>query len=497
MPAENSAIIIGAGIGGIATSIYLARQGYRVTVYEKNAGPGGRCGQIVRDGHRFDLGATIYLMPELYKKAFESLGIEPRDNFKTVPLETLYKIYFEDAGPIEFTTSPDKLKDQLEAIEQGSYARAKQLIENGYRFFQLATSNLLGKNFYHLFQFVTLKNAWMLLKLKTHLRHMQYIRRFFKNPHLQKAFTFQNIYVGQDPYKAPALFAMLPAAELTEGSLFPVGGMFSVTTKLVSVAENLGVRFVYNEPVAKIKTEGRKATGIVLSNGSTVRARVIVSNADLPYVYRELLPDKRKSKHIDGLAYSCSSIVLHWGLDKRYPQLAHHSVFLSGSYRENLKKIFKEYSLSANPSFYIHAPVTSDESAAPAGHDTLSVVIPAGHLNERRNHDWNKLKNDARAGVIERLKKAGLTDIDEHIKFEICYLPQTWKSIFNLTHGATFGSVAHHIFQMGYFRPHNRHGKYKNLYFTGGSTHPGNGIPLVLLSARLTSERIEKETGHE
>jgi phytoene desaturase len=290
---------------------------------------------------------------------------------------------------------------------------------------------------------------------------------------------------------------MVPAAELTEGSLFPVGGMFSVTTKLLSVAENLGVRFVYNEQVAKIKTEGRKATGIVLSNGSTVRARVIVSNADLPYVYRELLPDKRKSKHIDGLAYSCSSIVLHWGLDKRYPQLAHHSVFLSGSYRENLRKIFKEFSLSSNPSFYIHAPVSSDKSAAPEGHDTLSVVIPAGHLNARHYHDWNKLKNDARAAIIERLKKAGLTDIDEHIKFEICYLPQTWKSIFNLTHGATFGSVAHHIFQMGYFRPHNRHGKYKNLYFVGGSTHPGNGIPLVLLSAQLTSERIQKETGHE
>ena len=128
------------------------------------------------------------------------------------------------------------------------------------------------------------------------------------------------------------------------------------------------------------------------------------------------------------------------------------------------------------------------------GHDTLSVIIPTGHFMEGDNHNWNDLKNNARTSVINRLKKLGLSDIEEHIKFEICYLPQTWKSIFNLTRGATFGSLGHNIFQMGYFRPHNRHKKYKNLYFTGGSTHPGNGIPLVLLSARLTSERIIKES---
>jgi phytoene desaturase len=497
MGSEKTAIIIGAGIGGIATSIYLTRQGYRVSVYEKNASPGGRCGQIIRDGHRFDLGATIYLMPEMYKKVFDSLGITIGDNFNTTPLSTLYKIYFEDGVQIAFTTDKDKLKEQLESLEKGSFQKSQHVIKKGYKLFQLATDNLLGRNFYRLFDFITLKNALLLVKLKTHIRHMHYIRRYFRNPHLQQAFTFQNIYVGQNPYKAPALFSMLSAAELTEGSLFPVGGMFSVTKALVSVAEGLGVRFIYDMPVIKIKTEGKRAIGIVLQNGSSIRASVIVANADLPYVYRELLPDKPVSKRIDSLKYSCSAIVLHWGLDKAYPELGHHSVFLSASYRANLEKIFQEHSLSGNPSFYIHAPVRSDVTAAPPGQDTLSVIIPAGHLNDRDDHNWNDLKNNARSSVINRLKSQGLADIEEHIKFEICYLPQTWKSIFNLSRGATFGSLGHNIFQMGYFRPHNRHRKYKNLYFTGGSTHPGNGIPLVLLSARLTSERIIKETSHE
>jgi len=497
MGSEKTAVIIGAGVGGITTSIYLAKQGYRVSVYEKNASPGGRCGQIIRDGHRFDLGATIYLMPEIYRKIFDSLGIKLEDSFKTTPLSPLYKIYFEEGVEIAFTTDKNKLKEQMESLETGSYEKSQQLIKEGYKLFQLAIDKLLGRNFYHLFEFVTLKNALLLVKLKIHLRHMLYIRRFFRNPYLQKAFTFQNIYVGQDPYKAPALFSMLPAAELTEGSLFPAGGMFSITRKLVSLAEELGVRFNYDEPVIKIKTEGNRATGIVLQNGSTIRASVIVANADLPYVYRELLPDKSPSKHIDKLNYSCSAIVLHWGLDKTYPGLGHHSVFLSATYRANLKKIFQERSLSDNPSFYVHAPVRSDPAAAPSGQDTLSVIIPAGHLNEHDDHNWNNLKNTARASVINRLIKAGLTDIEAHIKFEICYLPQTWESIFNLTRGATFGSLGHNIFQMGYFRPHNRHKKYKNLYFTGGSTHPGNGIPLVLLSAKLTSERIFKELKNE
>ncbi len=242
------------------------------------------------------------------------------------------------------------------------------------------------------------------------------------------------------------------------------------------------------------KLMGIKLAGIILQDGTVAKADVVVANADLPYVYRELLPDKAKSKQIDRLRYSCSAIVLHWGLDKIYPQLSHHNVFLSADYEANLVKVFREQSLSGSPSFYIHAPVRSDPTAAPAGQDSLSVIIPCGHLDSKHDHNWNDLKNNARESVIARLKKLGLTDVEEHIKFEICYLPQTWESVFNLSRGSVFGSLGHQIFQMGYFRPHNRHKKYKNLYFTGGSTHPGNGVPLVLLSAMLTSERIYKES---
>lgn len=489
---DKTAIIIGAGIGGLTTAVYLARSGYRVKIYEKNAFAGGRCGRIIREGHRFDLGATILLMPDIYRQVFQSLELDFDECFIRHPMPVLYKIYYDDGMELEFSTDREHFKKQLEQIEKGSYHKAQSYIQTGYKLFRLAMHNLLGRNFTSFFQFATLKNMLLLIRLKTYLRHQTYIKRFFRHPHLRTAFTFQNIYVGQNPLRAPALFAMIPASELTEGSFFPQGGMFSITEKLVSVAENLGIQIFYNQPVIKINTSGNKITGITISDGHVINGAVVIANADLPYVYRNLLPDKKRSAKIDRLKFSCSAVVLHWALDKAYPELSHHNVFLSEHYRSNLNTIFNKNSLSANPSFYIHAPVRSDHTAAPQGHDTLSVIIPCGHLSQN-NNNWNMLKDNARLAVLKRLKQLGLHDIEDHIKFEICYLPQTWETVYNLSKGATFGSLAHNIFQMGYFRPHNRHPFYKNLYFAGGSTHPGNGIPLVLLSAKLTSERILKE----
>jgi phytoene desaturase len=286
---------------------------------------------------------------------------------------------------------------------------------------------------------------------------------------------------------------MIPAIELVEGSYFPKGGIFSVVEKLKSEAIKSGVKFNFDKEVSGIQVNSVKAESIKLADGEVVHADLIIANADLPYVYRELLPDKRKSRRLDKMKYSCSAMVFHWGLDKKYPQLAHHNVFLNDGFRTGLRVIFKDKSADASPSFYVHAPARTDPSSAPENFDTLSVIIGIGHLDENRKQDWIHYRKISRDAVIGRLKKAGLTDIEEHIKHEICYNPKTWESAYHVSKGSVFGSLSHSLFQMGYFRPHNRHRKYKNLYFVGGSTHPGNGIPLVLLSAKLTAERILKE----
>jgi phytoene desaturase len=492
MTGKKSAIVIGAGIGGIATAIYLAKNGYNVDIFEKNSSPGGRCGQVIKDGHRFDLGATMLMMPEIYKEVFSSLGIPLFENNNITPLDNLYEIYFDDNEVIAFTKDKEKMKAQLERIDPGSYARSQKYVSDGYEIFQIGMNKLIGRNFDNIFQFANFRNVGMLIKLKTYISNWSYAKKFFRNKHLLMAYTFQNIYVGQSPFNSPALFSMVPAAELTEGSFFPKGGMHSIVEKLVAAAISSGAKLNFNKPVKTIFVNGNRAESIILEDGTEIKADVIVANADLPYVYRNLLPDKRKSVRLDNLKYSCSAICYHWGLDKVYPQLGHHSVFLSDGFKEGLDRIFRDKSVSDHPSFYVHAPCRTDSSAAPDNQDTLSFVVGTGHVDPKKKQDWEKIKKTTRIALINRLKKLGLTDIEEHIKFEICYTPENWESACNITRGAVFGSLAHNLLQMGYFRPHNQHSRYKNLYFTGGSTHPGNGIPNVLLSAKLTAERILK-----
>jgi phytoene desaturase len=490
----RTAVIIGAGIGGITTAVYLAKNGYSVSIYEKNPAPGGRCGQLNRDGHRFDLGATMLMMPRIYHEVFDSLGVRLDEGSDIVPMHNLYKIFFGDGSCLDFTADKERMKLQLEKIESGSFRKSEEYVSRGYKIFRLGIDNLIGRNFYNLFQLVNLKNVPLLFKIKAFTPHIKYTRRFFSHPHLLMAYTFQNIYVGQNPFDAPALYSMVPAAELTEGSFFPAGGgMFTIVERMLKTAEKMGVMVYYENPVGQIVVSGKKASGVILHDGTEIKADFVISNADLPYTYRSLLPDKRKSDHLDNLKYSCSAVCFHWGLDKVYPQLDHHNVFLSDDFRNALNSIFREKTASENPSFYVHAPARTDPAAAPANQDTISIAVAVGHIDKNYKQEWDKIRDTSRAAVIKRLKQQGLNDIDDHIKFEICYLPESWENACNISRGSVFGSLGHNIFQMGYFRPHNRHDKYKNLYFVGGSTHPGNGIPNVLLSAKLVSERILKE----
>jgi len=493
MTQNKTAVIIGAGIGGIATSLYLSKNGYKVKVYEKNSSAGGRCGQLIREGHRFDLGATMLMMPGIYHEVFNSLGISLEEGKDIIPLHELYKIYFDDGASISFTTDKEEMRSQLEKIEQDSAQKAEKYVSEGYQIFRLGMKKLVSRNFLHIFQIVNFRNLGLLMKLKVFISNWSYAKKFFRHPHLLMAYTFQNIYVGQSPFNSPALFAMVPAAELTEGSFFPKGGMFTIAEKLMTAAQLSGVEFVFNSATTKIVVKGKKAEGIILEDSTEVKADLVVANADLPYVYRELLPDRGISKRLDRMKYSCSAICFHWGLDKVYPQLNHHNVFLSDEFRDGLDRIFIDKTVNENPSFYIHAPTRTDPSAAPAGQDTLSVVVGAGHIDKNKDQDWNQLKKATRSAVISRLKKLGLDDIEDHIKFEVCYTPESWKNACNISRGSVFGSLGHNIMQMGYFRPHNRHDRYKNIYFVGGSTHPGNGIPNILMSAKLVSERILSE----
>ena len=484
-------IVIGAGIGGIVAAGSLARKGYHVTIFEKNSHPGGRCGTYLKDGHRFDVGATFLMMPGVYEEAFAALGKSMRDELTLYRMDPVYRVKFPGDREISFTSDLTSLQDQFEQIEEGSYGSFLKLLSKGFEIYEKSMP-LIDRNFFRFFDFSLLKYPFLLFKYRAFHDHYKYISRFFKSEELRAFFTFQNLYLGQNPFNASGMFTFLPFMELADGVFFPSGGMHAVAESLLSAAKEHGAKLHVNSPVTKIEVDGKRARGVTLEDGSFHAADLIVSNADLPYVYNDLLPVSTKAKWLNRAKYSCSAMVFHWGIDKVYPQLGQHNVFVSGKHKESCKIIFRDNSFASEPSIYVHSPIRSDESAAPENQDSITAIVHTGNLDDKNDLDWEALKEEARTSVLKRFEEEGLHEFEKHIKFEICFTPKSWKSAFNLTRGGTFGSLAHNLIQMGFLRPGNHHKKYKNLYFAGGSTQPGSGMPLSLLSAKLVTERIER-----
>jgi phytoene desaturase len=493
MTEKPTALVIGAGIGGIATAGRLARNGFNVTVLEKNEKPGGRSNQIVRDGHRFDIGPTLFLMPEVWEETYAALGEKMSDHLELRRIDPTYKVHFEDGLQLQLTSNLGQMQTQLEKIEKTAFTGFLNYIAEGSKHYKVSLEKFVGRNFLSIFEYFSLRNLPLLFQLKALGKHYANTSRFFKDERLKAAFTFQNMYLGLSPFDAPATYSLLQYTELAEGVWYPMGGMYRAIETLTGIAEKLGVKFIYNSPVKEIRVHGSKVEGVVTQGGHEFSADTFIGNADLPYIYKELLPASAESEKLDKKLYTCSTIMFYWGMDRSFPQIAHHNVFLGGNYRASFDQIFKDHELPAEPSFYIHAPARTDPSAAPAGQDTLYVLVPVGHLDDNREQDWAARVARARRVVVERVQKEmGIADLEQHIKFEIVYQPEVWKERFNLEKGAAFG-LSHNFAQVGYLRPHNRHHQYKNLYFAGASTHPGTGLPIVLLSARLTTERILKE----
>ncbi len=488
-----NALVIGAGIGGIAAAGRLARKGYRVTVLEKNGTPGGRCNQIVRDGHRFDIGPTLFLMPEVWEETFQALGESMSDHLELRRIDPTYKVHFDDGLKLELTSNLGSMQTQLERVEKNAFTGFLNYIAEGAKHYKISLEKFVGRNFYSLFEYFSLKSLPLLFQLKALEKHYRNTGRYFKDERLKAAFTFQNMYLGLSPYDAPATYSLLQYTELAEGVWYPMGGMYAAIQALVRIAEKLGVEFIYNAPVEHLSIAEDRVVGATLKDGRQFEADVFIGNADLPYIYQVLLPTTREARQLDKKLYTCSTIMFYWGADKHYPQIAHHNVFLAGDYKASFDQIFNDHTLPDAPSFYVHAPTRTDPAAAPEDQDTFYVLVPVGHLDDQRPQDWDAMVARARQTVFARLaKEMHITDLERHLKFEIVYQPEDWKTQYNLQKGAAFG-LSHNFWQVGYLRPKNKHATFKNLYFTGASTHPGTGLPIVLHSARLTTERIMKE----
>lgn len=351
----NSVIVIGAGIGGITAATHLAQRGFHVTVVEKNSHPGGRCDRFSRDGHHFDTGPTLFVMPLLYDAEFRALGTSTREQLDLQRVDPTYHLIFDDGRQLALTSDMPSMQKQLETFQAGSFEGMLRYLQEGERHYQLVLDKLVNRDFRSISDLFRFQNLALLFRLKPLINHYRNMSAYFDEPRLKSAFTFQDIYTGLSPFEAPATFSMMPYTELTHGVWYPKGGMYSVVESLINLARSAGVEFIFNTPVERIDTNARHAHGVLLAEGSRLNADVILANADLPYVYQSLLPQDGMARTLAKKRFSCSAISFFWGVDKTYECLGPHTLYLPDNYRENFERIDRDLSLPANPSLYIHA----------------------------------------------------------------------------------------------------------------------------------------------
>jgi len=415
-----------------------------------------------------------------------------RERLDLQRVDPTYHLVFDDGSQLALTSDMKSLQEQLESFQPGSFQGLLRYLQEGDRHYQLALDKLVNHDFRKASDFFSFQNLPLLFRLKPLIHHYRNMSAYFADPRLKTAFTFQDVYLGMSPFEAPATFSLMPYTELAHGVWYPRGGMYSVVETLTDLARQAGVVFVFNSAVERINANATHARGVLLADGARLDADVVLANADLPYVYQNLLPQDGMAKALSRKRFSCSVISFFWGVDKTYEALGPNTLFLADDFRENFESINRDLSLPANPSLYIHAQARLDPSMAPRGQDTLTAIVPVGHMSENGGQNWGELQDEARQHVFRRLQTLGITDLHSHIKFEETYTPPSWRKRYNLVKGSTHG-LSHQLTQMAYFRPSNRHPRYQNLYFVGASTHPGTGVPTAMVSGRLVAERIREE----
>ncbi len=482
-------LIVGAGPGGLASALLLARAGAEVTILERLPTVGGRTSTHGGDGFRFDLGPTFFLYPLALERIFAAVGRDLHKEVAMVRLDPQYRLVYGSGGEIQATPNVERMEHEIAALCPSDAASLRRFLSDNRT--KLAEFTPCLESPFNSWRDVC---RWSMMRLLPILRPWRSLDRelqdYFTDPRVRLAFSFQSKYLGMSPYNCPSLFSILSFLEYEHGVHHPIGGCGAVSTAMARVARELGVQIRLGEEVEQVLFEGRRAVGI-RTDADTYRADAVVINADFARAMTRLVPDQLRRRWTDRRlatkSYSCSTFMMYLGIDGRYDDVAHHTIYIAKDYARNLHEIERDHVLSDDPSFYVQNACVTDPSMAPPGQSTLYVLLPVTH--QHANVDWARERDRFRALALRQLRKIGINDVERRIRYERVVTPAEWEHGYQIYRGATF-SLAHSFRQMLHLRPRNRFEDLDGVYLVGGGTHPGSGLPVIYESARITSRLL-------
>jgi phytoene desaturase len=494
--AGKKVIIVGAGPGGLSAGMLLASKGYSVTIYEKGTKPGGRNSYFKLGDYTFDIGPTFLMMKDVLESIFEQCGKNLSDYVELLRLDPLYRLKFADGRELYPSPDKEKMKQTMENFSKGSFeGYLNYLQKEDAKYEKLIPC--LSVPYSKITDFFSKRLLTALPYLDAHTSLYGVLSRYFDDPDIRIAFTFQAKYIGMSPWTAPGTFSIISYIEHGGGIYHVTGGLNRLSNAMADAVKEMGGEIHFNSKVKKIIVENGSAKGVHLENGDIDKADYVIINADFANAMKNIVDPADRKKWTDEKLlqkdYSCSTFMLYLGVKKEYSSIPHHNIIFAEDYRKNVDEITKDMSLSQDFSFYVQNASVSDKSLAPSGKSTLYVLVPVP--NNKSGIDWDKEKIPFRNRIIEALEtRGGFEGLKENIEEELVVSPKDWSDKHSVFLGATF-NLAHNVGQMLYFRPHNEFEEFKNCYLVGGGTHPGSGLPTIYESGRISAEMIMKRDG--
>lgn len=494
---RQKVVIIGAGIGGLATANLLAKAGFDVHLYEKESNPGGRAGLLKVDGFTFDTGPSWYLMPEVFSHYYDLLDEPIGSWLDLIQLDPAYKVFFEHGQPLTITSSIEKDAATFEAIETGAGDALRRYVDKGDEIYRLSLKHFLYSNFTNIGDFLqrdVLSRGVTMLRLATRSID-RYVSTFVTDLRLKQILEYPTVFLGTSPFTAPAIYSLMSALDFREGVFYPRGGLYTIITSLVAIGEKLGVQYYYDSPVRHIATLEGHVRGIQLEDDTLVEADIVISNADLHFTETQLLdaPDQSyPESYWSHKEAGPSALLMYIGVKGSIPEFEHHNLLFVDAWKENFDAMHTAKTPPAMASIYISKPTQSDKSVAPESHENIFVLVPLPSDIELDANEINQLTEQ----YLGQIKTMTGVDLAGRAITKELFGPNDFKTKYHAWRSSMLGQ-SHLLKQSAFLRTPNKSKKVKNLYYVGGNTTPGIGLPMCLIGAELVYKRLagDKKSG--